>query len=103
MNTRPRCYNRPDYHESLEVQDGYEDVNVVAADDAPRLVRVPRMKVIPNAMSKDCKQHGPFGAATCFGWNCHGCRHAPEGLREADDELLARVQASWAKRWEKRS
>ena len=67
--TKPDCHNRPDYADTVTVQDGWRtDVDT----------RAPIMRIIPDPMSKGCQQHSPHGAATIYGWDCAGCRHLPE-------------------------
>ena len=66
--TKPDCHNRPDYADTVEVQDGWR-----RAGDT----RAPIMRTIPDPMSKTCQQHSPHGAATLYGWDCAGCRHLP--------------------------
>ena len=67
--TKPDCHNRPDYLDTVTVQDGWR----IAGDS-----RAPIMRTIPDPMSKGCQQHSPHGAATIYGWDCAGCRHLPE-------------------------
>ena len=76
--TKPDCHNRPDYADTVTVQDGWKYVSVVD-EMAGRLVRtrVTNMLAIPDPMSKGCQQHSPHGAATIYGWDCAGCRHLP--------------------------
>ena len=75
--TKPDCHNRPDYADTLTVQDGWEEVRITT--NLGRVIdsRVPIMKTIPDTMSKTCQQHSPHGAATLYGWDCAGCRHLP--------------------------
>ena len=72
---RPSCYNRPDYRKMLYVPDGWDD-------DGRR-----KLKLIPDRMSKDCRQWGPMGEAKLKHWNCDGCRHKPvEESKENSNE-----------------
>lgn len=71
MSDKPNCYNRPPYKDTVYVQDGW------IAPNPTSMTRIASMKLIPDPMSKDCKQHGPNGAATLYGWNCDGCRWKP--------------------------
>ena len=76
--TKPNCHNRPDYLDTVTVQDGWEDVRITTNMGRVIDSRVPIMKTRPNPMSKECQQHSPHGAATMYGWDCAGCRHLPE-------------------------
>ena len=70
---RPSCYNRPEYERYLSVPNGY-------SYDGRKL-----FTLIPNRMSKDCRQWGPQGEAKLKNWNCDGCRHKP-ALKENSNE-----------------
>lgn len=70
MSGKPRCFNRPDYHNSRVVLDGWREVTI-----GNMSFHVPVVKIAKNNMSKDCKQNEPMGAATMYGWDCGGCRH----------------------------
>ena len=80
--TKPNCFNRQDYADTVTVQDGWKYVSLVDghADGLVR-TRVPNMLAIPDPMSKECMQHSPHGAATIYGWDCEGCKHEPEAPR----------------------
>ena len=76
--TKPNCHNRPDYADTVTVQDGWEQVQMHDIHGHVVDTRVPVMRTIHNPMSKTCQQHSPHGAATMYGWDCAGCRHLPE-------------------------
>lgn len=65
---KPRCYNRPPFKDTVEVQLGW----------GPNCTRA--MAHISDPMSKGCQQHGPLGEATLHPeqWACDGCRWKPE-------------------------
>lgn len=64
--TKPACFNRPAFKNTVVVQNGW-------TDDGRR-----NMVEIVDPMTKTCQQHGPLGEATLHGWDCAGCAHAPE-------------------------
>ena len=66
---KPSCYNRPDFQQFAQVQNGW-------TEDGKRITAF-----VPDNMSKGCQQHGPMGEATLHPeqWACDGCRHKPEG------------------------
>ena len=64
--TYPACYNRHDFHQFAQVQNGW-------TEDGRRVTAF-----IPDPMSKGCQQWGPQGEATLHNWNCIGCRHKPK-------------------------
>jgi hypothetical protein len=83
---RPPCFSRPEYPETVEVQDGW-----TAAGRR-------RMVEIPNPMTKGCKswavrepdpnRPGDSGEDPAVesipareGWRCLGCRHLPPDPR----------------------
>ena len=74
--TKPNCFNRPAYKDTVEVQDGWRYVTVLEC------FRAPNMITILDPMSKTCQQHSPHGAATIYGWDCEGCKHEPAAPRE---------------------
>ena len=77
--TKPDCHNRPDYADTVTVQDGWEKSYADEIDTGDFFEsRSPVMKTISDPMSKGCQQHSPHGAATLYGWDCAGCRHLPE-------------------------
>ena len=76
--TKPNCHNRPDYLDTVTVQDGWSDEVITTCHGMTNRSRVSIMKIIQNPMSKGCQQHSPHGAATLYGWDCAGCRHLPE-------------------------
>jgi len=63
---KPACFNRPDYAEGREVQDGWH------RDGTRRIVW------LPHRMTTHCVQHEDMGAGKHFGWDCSGCRHYDE-------------------------
>jgi hypothetical protein len=75
---KPNCHNRPDYMPTVTHQDGWMDVIMHPMGAGPVATRIPQMETRPAVMSMNCQQHGPFGAATMYGWDCSGCRHKPE-------------------------
>ena len=84
--TKPNCFNRPAYKDTVEVQDGwYAGIYKTGKDGDVFPVRAPTrspiMRTIPDPMSKECMQHSPHGAATIYGWDCEGCKHEPEAPR----------------------
>lgn len=60
MSDRNGCYNREPFKESLEVQDGYVNLDHT---------RIARMKTIPFVMSRECK-HDKKDTDP----KCQGCR-----------------------------
>lgn len=71
---RPICYNRAPYATTRKVHDGYD------SDGRPK------MRALPNEMTRECVQHTDGGAAIHFGWNkgaCDGCQHLPGALELA--------------------
>lgn len=65
--TKPACFNRPAYRDTLMVQDGW-------TEDGRRIMREHH-----DLMSKTCPQNTPpFGEAYIQRWDCDGCAHAPE-------------------------
>jgi hypothetical protein len=72
-------FNHEPFPNRVEVQDGYETLNAMLSSEFVRGIRVHRIVKIPNPMSKDCKQWDKeTGEAVRLGWNCAGCRWAPE-------------------------
>lgn len=62
--TKPACFNRPAFRDTIVVQDGW-------TEDGRR-----NMVEIPDPMSKTCPQNKPpFGEAYIQGWDCVGCHH----------------------------
>jgi hypothetical protein len=78
---KPNCHNRPDFSDTVRHQTGWMDIHLEDDYDGCAMIktRVPMMETRPAVMSRNCQQHGPFGAATMYGWDCSGCRHKPEG------------------------
>ena len=74
---KPRCYNRPDYQDSVRLQDGSYLTSAYVIGDGYRPVQARREVVIPDHMSKTCQQWGEFGEARRMNWECDGCRHDP--------------------------
>jgi len=72
---KPNCHNRPDYRDTVTVQNGWRDALVFDAITGGNIeTRVPNMIEIPFTMSKECQQlKAPFGEAYIHGWNCEGC------------------------------
>lgn len=70
----PPCFDRPDYERTIRVPNGWS------------LAGQRIYTTIPNRMSLGCQQHGPFGAATLYKWNCNGCRHLPDTARSERSE-----------------
>ena len=79
--SKPNCFNRPAYKDTVEVQGGWKYVTVSGLDGLLECFRAPNMLAIPDPMSKGCQQHSPHGAATIYGWDCEGCKHEPEAPR----------------------
>lgn len=74
--TKPPCFNRPPYKDTIVVQDGW--IN----QEFPFIgkTRTPRMVEIDDPMSKACQQNKPpFGEAYRMGWDCEGCRWREQG------------------------
>ena len=80
--TKPSCHNRPDYLDTVTVQDGWSDEVITTCRGMTNRSRVSIIKIIQNPMSKECMQHTAHGAATIYGWDCGGCKHEPEAPRE---------------------
>ena len=72
---KPSCYNRPDFQQFAQVQNGW------TRDGCRHMIE------IVDPMSKGCQQHGPLGEATLHGWDCAGCRHKPNAkVSEGENE-----------------
>jgi hypothetical protein len=78
---KPSCYNRPDFKDTVIVQDGWVSTKPVmdVSGSLWQRSRVPAIVEIPDPMSKGCQQHGPMGEATLHPeqWACDGCIHKP--------------------------
>lgn len=72
---KPACFNRPDYSLGHRVQNGW------TKDGRPKMV------FMPFQMERKCVQHLPNGAAVHFGWDCTGCRHYPDALKDTEAPL----------------
>ncbi len=64
--SHPKCYNRPDFLDHVEVCRGW-------TDDGRRITAY-----VPDPMSKGCQQWGELGEARLKNWDCGDCRHRPE-------------------------
>lgn len=64
MSDKPKCFNRPHFHDKIRIQDGWHE------DGRANFV------IIPQPMTKNCHQNeAPFGEAYIHGWDCEGCEH----------------------------
>lgn len=74
--TKPNCYNRQPFKDTVEVQVGW-----VNSNEWMYKAQLRRVETIHDPMSKGCQQHGPMGEATLHPdkWDCGGCRWKPCG------------------------
>jgi hypothetical protein len=86
---RPLCYDRPDFPDFAEVQDGWQAVCLATPEVLTATVFVPTYDVVPNRMSKDCRawavhpseDPGAESVPARDCWRCWGCRHLPNDPR----------------------
>jgi len=91
-NNKPDCFNRPDYKDNFETQDGWKKVSV-RRPQGMGFVLMPNMVTIKNVLTTHCRQNEPLGAATIYNWNCEGCNHH-FNLKGGDNASQERVSES---------